>query len=322
MNRYSNLLAIVVLLSITTLMVTLFSSGKTASAFNARQVDSTGKITLTIPVQNGSISEVISNNIIAKNHASGDGDLYSKDGLSSTINPLLGVIIFLPFVIKALPSLGIHGTVTDDGQPANGVPLDLRFYDGTNWSTIASQTTASNGIYSFLNIPGLNPGQLYYVRYQHQEGYNSRIWTWHTKSIDTYESGSHYNIGDFDVRDVFLLLPMPDTTISLPFPFQWTLRPNSPTDTYEFDLYDPNDGDPYFYTNPSLGYVTSYTLNNRPPGFNTGELYVWEIWVYSPDGGYGISLETRMVTFANKSMGSQPGETLPALKDIQDLESR
>jgi hypothetical protein len=285
-------------------------------------VDSTGKITLTIPVQNGSISEVISNNIMAKKQPSEDDDLYSMHGLSSTINPLLGVNIFLPFVNRAMPPLGIYGIVTDDGQPAHGVPLDLRFFDGTNWSTLASQTTLINGNYSFLNVPTLNPGQLYYVRYMHQEGYNTRIWTWHTQSIENYENGSNFHIGDFDVRDVFLLIPMPDETISLPYPFQWTLRPNSPTDTYEFNIYDPNDGDPYFYTIPPLGYVTRYTMDSRPPGFNVGELYVWEIWVYSPDGGYGISLETRMVTFANKSMGAQPGETLPALKDIQDLESR
>ena len=40
------------------------------------------------------------------------------------------------------------------------------------------------------------------------------------------------------------------------------------------------------------------------PGFDTGVEYVWEVWVYSPDGGYGISFESRWVTFNNKVANS------------------
>jgi hypothetical protein len=48
-----------------------------------------------------------------------------------------------------------------------------------------------------------------------------------------------------------------------------------------------------------LGYVGSYQLNGLPPGFGTGIPYVWNMWVYSSDGGYGISYWAYYVTFSS-----------------------
>jgi hypothetical protein len=109
--------------------------------------------------------------------------------------------------------------------------------------------------------------------------------------------------------------------VALPYTFQWTRRPASPSDTYEFDLYDPADGDPYFYTDPPLGYVGSYTLSGLPARFRRGTQYAWEVWVYSPDGGYGISYDTRLVTFSSAGTGIAPAAQPARPKSTPDPEA-
>jgi hypothetical protein len=211
--------------------------------------------------------------------------------------------VYLP--LMATPRLGIHGRVTDNGVPVAGIPLELRFYNGSAWSSIASTYTQADGWFAFTNAPSLGAGQRYYVRYQNTTG-AGRLWTWHTRVLDTFVAGSSSHIGDFDVADIGLVSPGNNTSVSLPRTFQWSIRSAMPSDTYEFNLYDPSTGTPYFYTDPPLGYVGSYTLNTLPGGFAINHPYAWEIWVYSPDGGYGISYETRMISFTNQGLTDRP----------------
>jgi photosystem II stability/assembly factor-like uncharacterized protein len=203
---------------------------------------------------------------------------------------------YLPVVSKS--RTGIYGRVTENGVTAAGIPLELRFYNGSAWSTLASTTTQIGGWFAFNTAPSLGAGQGYYVRYQNTTG-TGRVWTWHTRALTTYAAGSSAHIGDFDIADIGLIAPANNAAVSLPHTFQWLPRAATPSDSYEFDLYAPNTGSPYFYTDPLLGYVGSYTLNALPVGFQIGQAYAWEIWVYSPDGGYGISFLPRMVSFTN-----------------------
>ena len=169
---------------------------------------------------------------------------------------------------------------------------------------------------AFASVPGLAPGQRYYVRYRNYANTPGRLWVWGTRDLTSYAAGSAVEIGNFDIADSPLIAPPAGATVALPYTFQWTRRPATPSDTYEFDIYDPTDGDPYAYTVPPLGYVGSFTMNSLPPGFSPGVQYVWEIWVYSPDGGYGISYETRAVTFSNTgasaTVTSQSAQLRPA----------
>ncbi len=205
--------------------------------------------------------------------------------------------VYLPLIFRPRP--GIYGRVTESGVPAAGIPLELRFYNGSTWSSIASTNTQSDGWFAFTSAPSLSSGQSYYVRYQNMTGAN-RLWTWHTRILDTFVAGSSSYMGDFDVANISLLSPANNVSVSLPRIFQWSIRPATPSDTYEFNLYAPSTGSPHFYTDPPLGYLGSYTLNTLPAGFNVGQDYAWEIWAYSPDGGYGISYETRMISFTNR----------------------
>jgi hypothetical protein len=230
--------------------------------------------------------------------------------------------IYLPLISK--PRSGIYGRVTENGVPAANVPLELQFYNGSTWSSPVITFTQADGWYAFTNVPGLASGQRYDVRYLNNG--TGRLWVWHTRMIDTYAAGSCVSIGDFDIADIPLLSPANNVSASLPLTFFWSFRPATPSDSYEFNLYDPRSRDPYFATDPRLGYVSSFTLNTLPAAFNVGQPYAWEVWVYSPDGGLGISWLPRMVSFTNRGVlvlpppfdGKQP---VPARR-LLDLDRR
>lgn len=226
---------------------------------------------------------------------------------TETITVPVGVMVvrsqtYLPLITKPRP--GIHGRVTENGVPAAGVPVELQFYNGSTWSSPALILTQTDGWYAFTNVPGLASGQRYDVRYLNNGA--GRLWMWHTRMLDTYTTGSSVHIGDFDIADIALLAPPNNIATSLPRTFSWAVRPATPSDSYEFNLYDPQSGDPYFRTDPRLGYSGSFTLTTLPAAFNLGQPYAWEVWVYSPDGGLGISWLPRMISFTNRGAVFQP----------------
>jgi len=229
---------------------------------------------------------------------------------------------YIPLVQSNDP-LGIHGYVTDNGSPAGSVDLDLRFFNGAVWSTRASTTTEPDGRFRFLDIAKLNPGQAYYVRFLNDND-TSHLTTWHTAVIQSYLAGTNVHIGDFDIKDIVFTSPAPGANVSVPRTFTWQKRNASPTDSYEYNLYDFNDGDPWFWTVPPLGFVGSYTLQSLPPGFQTGFLYAWFLWVYDGLGGYGISYWAWGVSFTNTGSpaGQVPASEIPmrnsATLDLSD----
>jgi len=210
-------------------------------------------------------------------------------------------LAYLPIVHKPRPMRGLYGTVSELGNPVAGIPLQVRFFNGAEWSTVASGYTALDGSYSFTGLPGLAAGQYYYVLYQNSDNNSYRLWTWHTKGIESFQVGTEAHMGDFDVANIPLYGPFNGDWSELPETFEWRVRSASPEDSYEFNLYDPYDGDPYFYTDPPLGYIYQYTLTSLPAGFRYDTLYAWEIWTYSPDGGFGVSFESWAVYFYSYS---------------------
>ncbi|MBL8045536.1 MAG: DUF642 domain-containing protein [Anaerolineales bacterium] len=226
--------------------------------------------------------------------------------------------LYLPS-IASLCKPGICGKVKLNGTPVSNVNLELRFFNGSAWQTLTTTFTNGNGDFAFTGIPSLGPGQAYYVRYRNTNGTSGRLWLWATHTLTSYAAGSNVEIGNFDIADIALVSPANGATISLPYPFLWTPRPATPSDSYEFNLYDPNDLDPYAYTDP-LGYVNTFPLTGLPPGFAPGQQYVWGIWAYSPDGGTGVSYGTRWVTFSNYGFSAiSPNNAGPALIERQHL---
>ena len=124
------------------------------------------------------------------------------------------------------------------------------------------------------------------------------------------------NLGDRrrECRAKRMIQQMADRpTGSIPRTFEWTLRPATPTDSYEFNMLDPSDSDPWFYS-ALLGYADSYTLNSLPSGFSTYTWYVWFVWVYAPDGGVGESLDYHSVYFTNTGSTSPLQQSIPVQK--------
>lgn len=210
---------------------------------------------------------------------------------------------FLP--LSVFPPLGLGGRVNLNGAGISGISLDLRFFNGSAWSTVATTTSSADGTYSFLNVPYLSPGQYYYVRYLNSTG-PGRVCCWATRLLNSNSNGTTVASGNIDIADIALQSPNPGETISVYVPLQWATRYASPSDSYELDLYDPYNANTYWYSSP-LGYTGSAAINHSLAGFNPHQLYAWYIGVFSPDGGYGESYYARGVYFDDTiKPGSQP----------------
>ena len=211
-----------------------------------------------------------------------------------------------PLAISPNAGTGIYGRVTQNGSSASGVSLDLRFYNGSSWSTQATTSTDSGGNFQFTGAPSLTAGQIYYVQYYNPNN-ASRLWWWNTRDLYEYTAGSNVLIGNFDIAGISLISP-PNSNppyfneiISFPYTFQWTKRTASPTDVYELDLFRAQlyTYDPWWWM--VVGNAGSHRLYCLPPDFDPGSAYIWnwDVWVYSPDGGYGESYDWRLVRFDN-----------------------
>lgn len=140
--------------------------------------------------------------------------------------------LFLPALHCAQPYTGIHGLVTEKGAPASGIGLELRFYNGSVWSTKATAVTDAEGQFAFMGMPALGPNQLYYVLYRNEDNPN-QLFVWATRALEAYAAGAAVPIGNFDIANIELLTPAPGASVGLPATFTWERRSAVPTDSYE-----------------------------------------------------------------------------------------
>jgi hypothetical protein len=214
---------------------------------------------------------------------------------------------------------GIYGRVTLGGAAAGSVALDLRYYNGSSWSTRASATTNSNGEYLFANPPSLSPGQKYYVRYLNPSSTpNGRLWGWYGPDITSYTSGSRVHGGDFDIKDVTMRSPSNGSSVTLPYTFQWDLRGIS-SDHYRLVFYDPVDD--RAATTSDLGYVNQVTITGLPSGWPSGRTYYWWVRVCQDAScsAYGDAFATWSVTIYFSSGAAQEsgaGQLVPVSPEM------
>ncbi|MBI5304357.1 MAG: DUF11 domain-containing protein [Chloroflexi bacterium] len=271
-------------------------------------------VTYQAMVKLGTLPNLSANNVALINDGT---NIYTRTANIKT--PI--VPIHFPLIGRSPDSgiNGIYGRVTFNGQPISYsyVPLELRFYNGSGWTTRATTRTNPDGTYLFLNPPTLTSGQRYYVRYINT-GSPLTLASWATRVLTSYTMGDNIAIGDFDIGNIELNAPAPGSLVSLPTTFQWTRRSATPTDSYEFNLIDYTDGNPWWWTAP-LGYTGGYTLNSLPAGFSTGTPYAWYVGVYSPDGGYGESFYLYVVGFNNTGNAPRPNAPARARPTVEDL---
>jgi hypothetical protein len=212
---------------------------------------------------------------------------------------------YLPVVLRLQP--GIQGRITHGGAPAVSILVELRFFDGSSYSSAGFVTTDGAGVYLFGSAASLGPGQSYYVRYENSSQGDTYLHAWYTRDLTGYTVGDSAYIGNFDLANFSHTAPPAGATVPLPQDFSWAFRPATPADSFDFNLFDADDSDPFFWTNPPLGHVNGYTLQSLPGGFSTDTLYGWYPGVYSPDGGYGVPYYFYWVMFSSAGQAAGDG---------------
>jgi hypothetical protein len=244
-------------------------------------------------------------------------------GLLAGVGPAVGSApavefnhaLHVPALFAAPPILA--GRVTHNGAAAAGVPLSLWFYNGANWSEISSTTTNSAGQYAFAPPGSLLPGQKYVVEF-YNESNSSRLYYWDTRELTTYEANTFAHMGDFDIADVALASPASGSVVSMPRTFSWNKRNAAPGDSYIYILVDQVADLPYFETSP-LGFVSSYQLASRPPGFGTNTWYLWAMQITRVDGAQGGSYWANYVAFSGSAANTADALLMPQAELAADL---
>jgi len=220
------------------------------------------------------------------------GTAYWNFTTGSGGSPPTAKSVYLPIMLGKASSTArvLSGRVTDKGDPVQ-TTVELRYYNGSSWSTYATAGTNTNGEYEFRNLPNLTGNQQYYVRKVNVQQIIYWLSAWYCSVITASTTDSNLYKCDFNLENVNLLTPNHGDTVTLPKTFSWTKR-STTSDSYLFRFSDRTDNDafndPYFESNP-LGYVGSYTLNGLPAGFSTGKQYGWWVAVLGSNG-YGESL--------------------------------
>jgi hypothetical protein len=209
--------------------------------------------------------------------------------------PVADTTIYLPVVMNNIHTYS--GIITDNGVPAPDQEVDLRFYDGSVWSTYDTQVTNPSGAFYFTNLPILSSGQAYYVRWFNNLDNPDHLGAYYCDTIDIDNIDSGLLTCDINIHNVFHVSPDNAAIVRLPKTFEWTLRPTT-SDSYEFNISDTNDDNPWWWTDPPLGYTNTYRLTSLPTGFQTNVEYGWFMGVYGVNG-MGFSYYYRTITFQN-----------------------
>ena len=209
-------------------------------------------------------------------------------------------IVFLPMLTNGDPTpTTITGKTTLNGNPYPGVVIELYFFDSYgDISLYRSTTTQQDGSYQFIDIEPLEVNEDYFVYFPNQEMNDRCLGWWQTSLISYLSSGQTVTVPDFDVANVQLVSPVPGATTTIPTTFQWNARTISPNDDYELNLLDWDTSYYLWWTNPTLGYTSSYTLTGLPSGLEYNYDYGWALWIYN-DNGSGGSYYIQRIQFLN-----------------------
>lgn len=212
---------------------------------------------------------------------------------------------------QAPAATGIYGRVTSNGVAAAGVALELRQYNSSGETVVATTQTDASGNYAFTNAPTLPAGFRYFVLFGPNGSDSSRLYIALGPDIASFTAGSSVAGGDLDIGDVKMKSPSHGATLPLPVTFSWTMR-NVPADEYWLHLGKQNDQD-FYWNSESVGHNSSYTLSTLPPGLTYSQQYLWYPVVYKSGGGLGIPYYLRYITFADTTPGAVKRSYLPAL---------
>ena len=211
-------------------------------------------------------------------------------------------------IVAAPPAAGISGLISYQGSGIGDIDLELRFYDGSTWSTMGTTKTASDGQYLFANVPSLGSGQQYYVRYGPNDSDYRYLYDWYGPFITTYTAGGSATGGNFDIANFSLLSPNDYALVSFPVTFTWEGR-GLISDTFRWHMFDYYGGYEWDSGNPAG--AVSYTLSDLPSDAGFGEEYYWDVYVHNGPDSYGTCIDYYAVTFSSSLLN----KFLPGLDD-------
>ncbi len=236
----------------------------------------------------------------------------------ATASQLFLPLVMREFVLQESPtptatptsevSHAIRGHITQNGNSAPQVAIDLDFFDGSNWSIRTETYTDFDGNYRFENPPSLSSGQMYNVTYRNYESDDSRLWVRQSFAITAY-SGGDVAGGSFDIQNIYHQSPPSGTIVSLPATFCWTTR-GIPDDRYYFVLQDPSGYLDWRWH--AAGTSNCYTLTALPAGYQFGVTYGWSIGVEDnavDNYDWGLSYYYREIIFQAGGATSTPTPT-------------
>jgi hypothetical protein len=126
---------------------------------------------------------------------------------------------------------------------------------------------------------------------------------WGGPDLTAY-AGGDVSGGDFDIANIVLVNPAPGASVTLPATFEWQRRSSTPSDRYEWELFNINTGD--YWLSGEVGYVSGFVVSGLPQGVSHGTPYGWDVWVYDGLGGGGVSYYYRQVTFSGVALAGEP----------------
>ena len=231
-------------------------------------------------------------------------------GIENHLTLLNGEMTYLPLVLYSYHPSGL---VTNNGVPVASTMVELDYFNGVNWTTLSTTWTDLYGAYQFTNYPTLTAGQMLSVRWNNPTANSSLLKFFWCNSITSTSPESAYTC-NFDVKNIQLTSPADGSIVPLPQTFNWLNR-GFTNETYVYNLFEPGDGNPWYWTDP-LGNTNSFTLNTLPVGFFPGVQYGWNLEVYTPVG-YGASYYYARVTFGGASgrvtLNGEPFSGTPVL---------
>lgn len=222
----------------------------------------------------------------------------NDDGFVSLVQqhfPYTQEKVYLPLANKGSAG-GIFGQALRSECGLENIKLELRYWDGSRWSTRAVTYTRPDGTFTFADVPSLRPGEKYFVRYTNESASSFYMSFYNTRSLTSYSQGMPLEIERFWLEDFYPGEPYDDWSVSMPATFTWYTNIAHPEDSYELVLYSKQTSGLIFRSGP-LGFTNQYVFESLPPGFETGKEYYWYVAVYTASGGYGESLDQNNVRF-------------------------
>ena len=224
------------------------------------------------------------------------------------INPLTIDIDMDDIILEAIfrpVGTGIYGRVNYQGWAQSDVAISLQFYNGSTFTTIATTTTDWNGNYSFVGLPSLGSGQLYYVQFFNDTDNPDYLYDWRGNHISEYYAGSNVHGGDFDIADIDLGGPNTLDNSFFPVEFSWASRSIYSEEQYAVEIYDGNS---VLHWSPLQIQGSNYLMNALPHEIRASQDLDWDVVIVSSQG-MGRSWDLNQVHFAEGS-GNLTGHIL------------